>query len=333
MQYKKWSEEEIEKLKEIYSYTPIDMVCSVFNRSGASIKHKAERLSLKKEMLYWTAEELNYLNLYYSTQKNSEISKILHRTERAIRIKASKLGMHKIYDSPQESECEICGTTTFNERFCCNECRYIGQSEEMSGENHPLFGKSRSIATRNKISVTQIARGTAKGENNPMFGKHHTDATKQIIAIKNTGNFHTDKWKKERSIIGKKLWQNKEYREKVVRSILSSLCKTPNKLEQRLIKIAEEYSLQYKFVGDGSFLLHGLNPDFVNTNGKKIAIEIFGDYWHNNKNTKWHQTEFGRKAVFSQLGFKTLVIWEHELNSLTDEGIVERIKTFEVENE
>lgn len=29
------------------------------------------------------------------------------------------------------------------------------------------------------------------------------------------------------------------------------------------------------FVGIG-----GLCPDFVNCNGKKVIIELFGDYWH-----------------------------------------------------
>jgi len=54
-------------------------------------------------------------------------------------------------------------------------------------------------------------------------------------------------------------------------------CLSPNKEEKYLLKLIEEVCPnEYKYVGDGSFWLYGLNPDFVHCNGKKKIIEFFG---------------------------------------------------------
>lgn len=104
----------------------------------------------------------------------------------------------------------------------------------------------------------------------------------------------------------------------------------PTKPELALLSLLQaNYPGEYVYNGDfgNETMLHGLIPDFVNVNGKKQVIELFGDYWHDKKkNVPWKSTEFGRKAVYSQLGFDCLVIWEHELNS--PETVVERIREF-----
>jgi len=63
---------------------------------------------------------------------------------------------------------------------------------------------------------------------------------------------------------------------------------------------------EWKYVGDGEFWLGRRNPDFMNINGEKKLIEVFGDYWHKGEDGK------ERKRYFAQYGFKTLIIWEHE---------------------
>lgn len=104
----------------------------------------------------------------------------------------------------------------------------------------------------------------------------------------------------------------------------------PNKLEVFLNSLLEtHFPGEFRFNGDLSqgVMLGGLVPDFINVNGKKEVIELFGDYWHDTKrNIPWKATEFGRQAVFSQLGFKLLVIWEHELKS--PEEVIEKIRRF-----
>ena len=96
---------------------------------------------------------------------------------------------------------------------------------------------------------------------------------------------------------------------------------TPEKRFRRLVK---KYNLPFKYAGDGSFWVGRCNPDFVSNNDKK-AIDIFGDYWHNNPRTPWFQTEYGRKKYFARHGWKLTVIWEHELDELSEKEIINRI--------
>lgn len=118
------------------------------------------------------------------------------------------------------------------------------------------------------------------------------------------------------------------------KNALAVLCrmgkKGPNMPERKLDKLLKRNFLgEFDFNGnfDCGVMLGGLVPDFVNVNGKKQVIELFGDYWHGKKEkVPWKSTEFGRKAVYSQLGFELLVIWEHELKS--PDGVVERIREF-----
>jgi G:T-mismatch repair DNA endonuclease (very short patch repair protein) len=82
----------------------------------------------------------------------------------------------------------------------------------------------------------------------------------------------------------------------------------PNKSEVVLLNLLERlFPDEYKYTGDFSFMINGKNPDFVNVNGQKKIIELFGDYWHKNSNPQ------DRIDIFTPFGYKTLVIWEHEL--------------------
>jgi very-short-patch-repair endonuclease len=67
---------------------------------------------------------------------------------------------------------------------------------------------------------------------------------------------------------------------------------------------------EWKYVGDGQLIINGRCPDFVNVNGQKKIIELFGDYWHKGENPK------DRIKIFEPFGYQTLVIWERELKDL-----------------
>ena len=76
------------------------------------------------------------------------------------------------------------------------------------------------------------------------------------------------------------------------------------------------------------FWIENINPDFVESNGRKIAIEVFGDYYHNpllKKGLKWSRTQPGREEIFKKYGWKSLILWEHEIKK-GEEHILERIK-------
>lgn len=91
------------------------------------------------------------------------------------------------------------------------------------------------------------------------------------------------------------------------------------KLELFFEEICKKHNLPYKYTGDGSFWIGkkpSINPDFVNCNGKKIAIEIFGDYWHSpllNRNIRYSQTFDGRNKILKEYGWKLVVFWGVDL--------------------
>ena len=85
--------------------------------------------------------------------------------------------------------------------------------------------------------------------------------------------------------------------------------------EKAFEDICKKYALPFTFVGDGSFWLGNANPDFVH-NTKKIAVEVFGDYWHGqlvNRNVRKVQTVEGRKEQLKAEGYKCIVFWESDL--------------------
>ncbi len=138
-----------------------------------------------------------------------------------------------------------------------------------------------------------------------------------------------ESWNKDMKMSGDYLmiYRKAFYNSKNMKNRIQGLILKPNRPENILIKLIKQNNLPYKYTGDGNFIIGNKCPDFVNVNGQKKVIEMFGDYWHNNKKTRWHQTEFGTKAIYSQYGFKTLIIWEHELKDI--DNVLERIKRFE----
>lgn len=80
--------------------------------------------------------------------------------------------------------------------------------------------------------------------------------------------------------------------------------------------ICKKYNLPFKYTGDGSFWIHNINPDFVECNGKKIAVEIFGEYWHSpllHRGLGEDRTLKYRKRILKKYGWKLTVFWDADL--------------------
>jgi very-short-patch-repair endonuclease len=85
-------------------------------------------------------------------------------------------------------------------------------------------------------------------------------------------------------------------------------------LEQKFENICQEYSLPYKFVGNGAFFIERKNPDFINCNGEKIAVEVY--YRRHKQQFKvnietWKQE---RQEIFSRYGWKVIFFDETQVN-------------------
>ena len=117
----------------------------------------------------------------------------------------------------------------------------------------------------------------------------------------------------------RKKWLNPIYRNKTVKAIMKASRNSPNKKEKLLGKHLENwYPGKFKFVGAGELVIDGKCPDFVSEDNK--LVEMFGDYWHKG------ETGESREIHFKKRGYKTLIVWEHELNNERD--LYKKVKEF-----
>ena len=173
------------------------------------------------------------------------------------------------------------------------------------GKDNPHYGRKRSEETKQKIR--EKAKGRKHSEETKlkcasfgMLGKTQSEYQKRTV-----GKINSKKMKK--------LWRDPEYRKRQVEVIIKGSIKTPNKAEQRLDSILQSLLPgEYKYVGDGEFILGGKCPDFININGKKKIIELFGEFWHekDKKDNGQNRVDF-----FKKYGYDTLIIWEGELQN------------------
>lgn len=177
---------------------------------------------------------------------------------------------------------------------------------------------------------------------------HHTEEAKRKISEASEGRRWTDEQRQRHSTVLSAFYSTEEgrqlaadnssrpkpseaYREAAIRrwqdpEYVEMMCKAfdmkPNTLELELDAILRKYFPdEWKYVGDGQVWLDGKNPDFINVNGKKLIIELFGDYWHTEEDVET------RTRHFKRFGFDTLVIWEHDMWE-SEEDISCRVEEF-----
>ncbi len=85
-------------------------------------------------------------------------------------------------------------------------------------------------------------------------------------------------------------------------------------LERKFGDFAREEGLPLKFTGDGSYWIGRKNPDFISTDGKKIAVEVFHP-----KYKIWNFGSVGRyirdrAKYFWDRGYKTLFLSADEMS-------------------
>ncbi len=121
----------------------------------------------------------------------------------------------------------------------------------------------------------------------------------------------------KQKIRAKEQWKNPSF---VKKQMKSRGCK-PNKTEVRFQDwLNKKFPNEWKFVGDGEFILGGKNPVYLNVNGKKKLLEIFGEHVHKEGSDK------ERISFFKKYGFETLVIWYKELRNIGE--VEKKVKNF-----
>lgn len=150
------------------------------------------------------------------------------------------------------------------------------------------------------------------------IGKHSAPKSEETkVKIRETCK--SRKWKPEhieaRRQGLKRKWASltPEQRNSWIKSAMRGCARLPNKPEvivrDMLMAIAPN---EWQYVGDGAVIIGGCNPDFINVNGRKLIIEVFGNYWHGIK-ARYNSTPDARQAIFGEYGYKTLIIWESEV--------------------
>ena len=107
---------------------------------------------------------------------------------------------------------------------------------------------------------------------------------------------------------------------------MKALLKSPNKTEKKLLKLLKDYFPgEYKFTGNAKFFIERFCPDYVNINGQKKIIELFGSY-HHKKIAKVRKTDQRKVKKYAEYGYETLVIWDYELKN--KETLIKKIRKF-----
>ncbi len=188
-------------------------------------------------------------------------------------------------------------------------------SKIMMGNQNPL-GNTHSKETRRKMSKSAMGHIVSKVARRKI-SKARKGVTKEI----NSNLIRSEEYKRKKSRAQQEKWNDIKYKKKQLKAICASriLRILPNKPERRLRNgLNKMFPGEYKYVGDGSVIIGYKNPDFVNVNGQKKIIELFGNYWHSKEVTgrTRKQEKIIRIEHFAKYGYKTLIVWEYELKNI-----------------
>ena len=216
-------------------------------------------------------------------------------------------------------------------------------AEAQKGKFIPLITRERmSIAQKLKAPISEdarekLSRAGIRRYSNPLARQEQSRIMKQVmskpeirkkLAKASKERCQSPDFRRRQSNIVMRLWQNPEF----VATMMKARNVKPTKPEEQMEAILKKYFPEFEYNGDGrlGITLGGLTPDFVNVNGKKDLIEVFGDYYHSPEvlGDRWKGSELGKVMVYNSLGWRCLVIRQHELNELSEGEIVAKIKTF-----
>lgn len=105
----------------------------------------------------------------------------------------------------------------------------------------------------------------------------------------------------------------------------------PNRKEMKLSYVLRRIAPhEYRYNGDcrRGMIFGGKIPDFVNVNGHKKVIEMFGDWWHGERVTGRTKGQEESKYMnhYKKFGYSCLIVWESELNDV--DALKEKVRSF-----
>ncbi len=185
-------------------------------------------------------------------------------------------------------------------------------------------GKSLSEEIKRKISIAHKGKirseETCKKISELHKGMRPSEASKEKNRQAHLGKKLSTKHKKKISKSILKRWNDPIFKENQLKAIFAGCNIFPNKPERRLRnRLNHLFPREYKYVGNGTTFIGGKCPDFININGQKKIIELFGNFWHSKEYTGRTRKQEEQKRIrhFAKYGFRTLIVWQSELKDIS----------------
>lgn len=321
MKRKRWATDEDAFLRANWECLRAEEVAESLDRSVSGVKDRAYKLNVPSKSITWSEDDDLYLKTNWGYVAGPYLAKHFGKTVGAIYARAHRLGLRSLF--PKWSDSEKLFLASADGFIAINViAAFLGRSvssclnKVFSLQHDPNY----AISDQRLCDSYKLHSASLKARwKDPTYKKTMSDMSKTFW----TDPAHRSMMLRRRNLL-------KEGDPEFLKRFYSGRKSRPTRPEKLLYQILEqEFSGEWIYNGnfEKGVTLGGLVPDFINVNGRKQIIELFGDYWHDKKkNIPWKSTEFGRRAIFSQLGYALLVIWEHELKS--PEEVIEKIRRF-----
>lgn len=186
-------------------------------------------------------------------------------------------------------------------KFCSLQCYW----QSLRGREGYWKGKKRSPETIKKMLASprcvKARERKLERVRHSRFKKGHIPWSKGLTKETN----ETIARLAEQNSVNNKLKGYAPTREAQIKGFKARF-RRPTRPEKRFIAFCRQYNLPFKYIGKGDVWIGKRNPDFIDCNGRKVVVEILGNYWHKPEDA------FSMKKDYAQYGFECITIWENE---------------------
>lgn len=198
--------------------------------------------------------------------------------------------------------------------------------------------RAKKLYLKDKLSCLQleeifgVSRNTIARRLDDLGLRRRTRSELSSIVMQRPGvkklfaKIYKDRWdrpgeREKMSVRMLNLYKDEQWKITIVKKSRKAQSHKKTKPERQVGKLLEDTN--FEFVGNGAVHIGHFIPDFIDKKNNLI-IEVYGDYWHNLP--RYVDADKRRLVTYKKLGFRTLIIWEHELKDLR--VVKQKIKEF-----
>jgi len=188
---------------------------------------------------------------------------------------------------------------------------HIPWNKGKKGYSTSWKGGHHTIETREKMSIVH------KGKAPRCAGQRPSEETKKKMSEahlkrkERLGYINSPETRRKLSEVMKGQGKGRKLTKELIRKHLRR--RIPSSLELKFQKIITKHNLPYKFTGNGSFIIANCNPDFININKEKIAIEVYARFYKRLDGRDIEKWKEERTKVFRKFGWEIIYFDETEI--------------------